>query len=295
MAFLWLCLPSTTSAPNRTSMRCWPLSARCKDCASLILAAARASCRAPWRSWAPRSLATIHSSPRPSRPRGAGSFRLAKATADAIPEPDHSADLVLFVFSLHHVPGAKLEGALTEARRLLRPLGRLYVAEPLPQGPHQYIMELFHDETAVRKAAADALSRFARPRFAVDQISTYTDVRSYSDFGAFSERMIANMRFNGYTRGSRLGAGRASAASTRPTRPMAADLISRFGLIASVLERRHGVFGREAHLHADPHTSCAVSTTSLSFAISSSTVMALPPMPLEKPHCGDSASCSSGT
>lgn len=29
---------------------------------------------------------------------GAGSFRLAKATADAIPEPDHSADLVLFVF-----------------------------------------------------------------------------------------------------------------------------------------------------------------------------------------------------
>jgi SAM-dependent methyltransferase len=131
---------------------------------------------------------------------GAGSFRLAKATADAIPEPDHAADLVLFVFSLHHVPGARLEGALAEARRLLRPSGRLYVAEPLPQGPHQYIMELFHDETAVRKAAADALSRFARPRFATDQISTYTDVRGYSDFGTFSERMIANMRFNGYTR-----------------------------------------------------------------------------------------------
>src|SRR6202023_1580284 len=45
---------------------------------------------------------------------GAGSFRLAKAAADAIPEPDQAADLVLFVFSLHHVPGAKLEGALTE-------------------------------------------------------------------------------------------------------------------------------------------------------------------------------------
>jgi SAM-dependent methyltransferase len=131
---------------------------------------------------------------------GAGSFRLGKAAADAIPEPDHSADLVLFVFSLHHVPGARLEGAITEARRLLRPSGRLYVAEPLPQGPHQYIMELFHDETAVRKAAAEALAHFARPRFAADQISTYTDVRSYADFGAFSERMIANMRFNGYTR-----------------------------------------------------------------------------------------------
>ena len=130
---------------------------------------------------------------------GAGSFRLAKAAADAIPEPDHVADLALFVFSLHHVPGAKLEGALAEARRLLRPSGRLYVAEPLAQGPHQYIMELFHDETAVRKVAADALARFARPRFAADQVSTYTDVRSYSDFDAFSQRMIANMRFNGYT------------------------------------------------------------------------------------------------
>jgi SAM-dependent methyltransferase len=130
---------------------------------------------------------------------GAGSFRLVKAAADAIPEPDGAADLVLFIFSLHHVPGAKLEGALREARRLLRPSGHLYVAEPLARGPHQYVMELFHDETAVRGAAAEALARFARPHFPTGQISTYTDVRSYSDFGAFSERMIANMRFNGYT------------------------------------------------------------------------------------------------
>ncbi|MGO9631252.1 MAG: hypothetical protein ACLPXW_19985, partial [Xanthobacteraceae bacterium] len=80
------------------------------------------------------------------------------------------------------------------------PSGRLYVAEPLPQGPHQYIMELFHDETAVRKSAAEALKQFARPRFAIDQVSTYTDARRYSSFDAFAERMIANMRFNGYGR-----------------------------------------------------------------------------------------------
>ena len=39
---------------------------------------------------------------------GAGSFRLTKAPADAIPEPDHAADLVLYVFSLHHVPAKGL-------------------------------------------------------------------------------------------------------------------------------------------------------------------------------------------
>jgi hypothetical protein len=129
---------------------------------------------------------------------GAGGYRLARAAADAIPEPDHEADLVLFVFSLHHVPGAKLKGAIAEARRLLRPSGRLYAAEPLAQGPHQYVMELFHDETPVRKAAAEALAHFARPHFATDQISTYTDARSFADFDSFAERMIANMRFNGW-------------------------------------------------------------------------------------------------
>ena len=42
----------------------------------------------------------------------------------------------------------------------------------------------------------------------------------------------------------------------------------------------------------EPHTARAVSATRRSLAISSSTVMALPPIPLEKPHCGLSASWS---
>jgi ubiquinone/menaquinone biosynthesis C-methylase UbiE len=131
---------------------------------------------------------------------GSGRYRLVKAPADALPEPDQSADLVLFVFSLHHVPAGKLAGALAEARRVLRPSGRLYVAEPVPQGPHQYVMELFHDETTVRKAAADALARFARPSFAAEAIATYADKRRYPSFDTFAEKMIANMRFNGYSR-----------------------------------------------------------------------------------------------
>jgi len=136
----------------------------------------------------------------PLTEHGAGSYRLVRAAADAIPAPDREADLVVFVFSLHHVPAAKLEAALAEARRLLRPSGRLYVAEPLAEGLHQYVIELFHDETAARNAAAAALARFARPLFAAARTSTYFDRREIPDFDAFAERMIANMRFNGYTR-----------------------------------------------------------------------------------------------
>jgi ubiquinone/menaquinone biosynthesis C-methylase UbiE len=131
---------------------------------------------------------------------GAGSYRLVKAAADALAAPDRSADLVVFVFSLHHVPEAKLNAALTEARRVLRPSGHLYVAEPLAEGPHHSIIELFHDETLVRKAAATALARFAKPHFATDQISNYIDTRRFTDFDTFANRMIANMRFNGYTK-----------------------------------------------------------------------------------------------
>ena len=131
---------------------------------------------------------------------GSGSYRLVKTSADALPAPDASADLVLFIFSLHHVPAAKLDAALAEARRVLRRSGRLYVAEPLAQGPHQYIMELFHDETFVRKAAADALARSAEPHFAADHVSRYIDARRFADFDDFASRMIANMRFNGYTK-----------------------------------------------------------------------------------------------
>jgi SAM-dependent methyltransferase len=131
---------------------------------------------------------------------GAGSWQLVRAAADAVPAPDASFDLVLFVYSLHHVPAAKLAGALAEARRLLRPGGRLYVAEPLAEGPNQYVVELFHDETAVRRLATAALAGHARPNFAAERRFGYREIRRYPSFDGFAARMIANMRFNGYTR-----------------------------------------------------------------------------------------------
>ena len=49
------------------------------------------------------------------------------------------------------------------------------------------------------KAPPTALARFARPQFATDRIATYAEKRSYADFDSFAARMIANMRFNGYS------------------------------------------------------------------------------------------------
>ncbi|MGA3036627.1 MAG: class I SAM-dependent methyltransferase [Vulcanimicrobiaceae bacterium] len=130
---------------------------------------------------------------------GSGRYRLLKGPADGLPLEDDSADLVLFVFSLHHVPNDKLSSALAEARRVLKPAGRLYVAEPLAEGPNHYVSAVFHDETVVRAAARSALDTFAAPHFADHRRLSYYDRRPYDNFDAYAKRMIANRRFNGYS------------------------------------------------------------------------------------------------
>ncbi len=85
---------------------------------------------------------------------GAGRYCLLRRGAEALPLPDASVDLVLFIYSLHHIPPSILPGILAEARRVLRDTGALYIAEPLPEGPVQDVAALYHDETAVRRQAA---------------------------------------------------------------------------------------------------------------------------------------------
>lgn len=128
-----------------------------------------------------------------------GGVRLVRASADALPAADASVDVVLFCFSLHHVPQPRLAGALREARRVVRTSGRLAVAEPLAAGPGHYVSRPFHDETAVRAAAAAALDAHAAPFFAERRTFTYTTRRRWESFDAYASRMIANRRFNGYT------------------------------------------------------------------------------------------------
>lgn len=130
---------------------------------------------------------------------GSGRYRLLKGPADTLPLEDRSADLVLFVFSLHHVPNDKLSKALAEARRVLKPSGRLYVAEPLAEGPNHYVSAPYHDETVVRAAARSALDAYATPHFADHRRLSYADRRPYDNFDAYAKRMIANRRFNGYS------------------------------------------------------------------------------------------------
>ena len=114
-----------------------------------------------------------------------------EAPAQALPTADASADGVLFSYSLHHVPPALMAKALGEARRVLRAGGFLYVAEPEPRGSFARVIEPFHDETLVQRAAERALAAHARPHFAGERVYSYLMVSRYADFEAFVTDMLA--------------------------------------------------------------------------------------------------------
>jgi SAM-dependent methyltransferase len=78
--------------------------------------------------------------------------------AERLPLEDSSVDIVVFMRSLHHVPRNELSAALAEARRVIRPAGAVYVAEPLAEGDFFELTRMVDDETEVRAEAQTALA-----------------------------------------------------------------------------------------------------------------------------------------
>jgi SAM-dependent methyltransferase len=92
-----------------------------------------------------------------ARDNGSGARYLVGRAQD-LPLADASVDVAIFMRTLHHVPPADLTRALCEARRVLRPTGLVYVAEPLAQGDYFALTSLVEDEFEVRAAAQHALA-----------------------------------------------------------------------------------------------------------------------------------------
>ncbi|HEX2105432.1 MAG TPA: class I SAM-dependent methyltransferase [Solirubrobacteraceae bacterium] len=119
-----------------------------------------------------------------------GDERYEQAGAQALPLSDGTADAVLFMNSLHHVPGELLDAALAEAARVLHPGGLVYAQEPLPEGPYFELLRPVDDETAVRAAAHAAIGRAGRHGLAHErEIRFETDV-VHAGFEGFRDRVV---------------------------------------------------------------------------------------------------------
>jgi ubiquinone/menaquinone biosynthesis C-methylase UbiE len=111
--------------------------------------------------------------------------------AEAIPAADASVDVVLMFKSLHHVPMDKVDQALAEMRRVLKPGGLAYLSEPVFAGDFNDILRLFHDEKTVREAAFAAIQRAVHGGTLELVSQTFFNTRRhFDDFEQFEEQVL---------------------------------------------------------------------------------------------------------
>ena len=120
-----------------------------------------------------------------------------QAPAEALPLEDGVADVVVLARSLHHVALRRMDTALEEARRVLKPTGMLIVIEPDIHGQFSQLIRPFHDETVVRAFALEALER-AQKHFESTEEIWFTSVGEYDSFDAFRDRMVG-MTFSSHS------------------------------------------------------------------------------------------------
>lgn len=88
-----------------------------------------------------------------------GGASYVRAGAEATGLPGEAFDLVVFSKSLHHCPD--MDAALAEARRILRPGGRIAVLEPVSPDPFWPVIRHIEDETEAHRRAIAAMERLA--------------------------------------------------------------------------------------------------------------------------------------
>ena len=115
--------------------------------------------------------------------------RYLEGAAEQLPLEAASADTIVFVNSLHHVPEDALDTALEEAVRVLRPGGTLYIQEPLAAGSYFELVRLVDDETRVRRLAHEAILR-AAPRLGAHTQLVLTQTVTHRDLDSVRRRLV---------------------------------------------------------------------------------------------------------
>jgi ubiquinone/menaquinone biosynthesis C-methylase UbiE len=111
--------------------------------------------------------------------------------AEWISSGDGAFDIVLMFKSLHHVPLEKMDQALLEITRVLKPGGLAYFEEPVFDGDYNEITRVFHDEELVRKAAFAALERaVASGSMTLVAEKFYLTPKRFRDWADFEKKIL---------------------------------------------------------------------------------------------------------
>ena len=116
--------------------------------------------------------------------------RYVEGSAEDLPFDDGEFDLVVFYNSLHHVEVAKQPVALSEAARVVKAGGMVYVSEPMSEGPLFELSKPIDDETVVLAHAYEAVQGAGAAGLTEIDETSYERVVHYTNYEAFRERMI---------------------------------------------------------------------------------------------------------
>jgi ubiquinone/menaquinone biosynthesis C-methylase UbiE len=118
-----------------------------------------------------------------------GSETYIEGYGQDLPFQDATFDVAIFFNSLHHIPPEFMAMALTEATRVTKPSGILYIAEPLVSGTGFELHKPIDDETVVRASALQALIEIGKTMASSQEI-TYITSYHYQDYDDFRDESI---------------------------------------------------------------------------------------------------------
>jgi len=111
--------------------------------------------------------------------------------AEKLPFADNSFDVLLMFKSLHHVPLAQMETALSEIGRVLKPGGLAYISEPLFAGDFNDLLKLFHNEEQVRLAAFAAIKEAVETGLlSLQQQCFFNTPMVFENFADFEQKVL---------------------------------------------------------------------------------------------------------
>lgn len=126
-------------------------------------------------------------------------IRYKAGTPDALPLDDGSADLVTYLFTFGALPAERHAAALREARRVLRPGGRLHMVEPFAEGPYFELIRLVDDPTERRaqtiRSIASTWDMGLKPLIA----GSYIHLERFTGFDDFRARVTGGDEVRGET------------------------------------------------------------------------------------------------
>lgn len=121
-----------------------------------------------------------------------------QAGAGAIPVEPNAVDGIVFSYSLHHVYAPDFDKVFAEVFRILKGSGFLCVVEPVANGSYHHVCAPFHDETAVRLDAYNALVKHAHDRFHSTREIYYDIDKTYPSFDRYAKN-YESKSFNSYS------------------------------------------------------------------------------------------------